>query len=60
MGDIVITEFITMDGIIGTPQWTVPYQHDEIEAYKKDELFASDGHCWAGSPMRCSRPRGRT
>lgn len=43
MGDIVITEFITMDGIIGTQQWTVPYQHDEIEAYKKEELFASDG-----------------
>lgn len=42
MGDIVITEFITLDGVIGTPQWTVPYQHDEIEAYKQEELFASD------------------
>jgi hypothetical protein len=42
VGDIVITEFITLDGIIDTPAWTVPYQHDEIEAHKKDELFASD------------------
>jgi len=42
VGDIVITEFITLDGVIEAPAWTVPYQHDEIEAYKKDELFASD------------------
>ena len=42
MGDIVITEFITLDGVIEAPAWTVPYQHDAIEAYKRDELFASD------------------
>ena len=39
---LVVSELITVDGVIDTPAWTVPYQHDDIEAYKRDELFAAD------------------
>jgi hypothetical protein len=42
VGDIIITEFITHDGVIESPAWTVPYQHDDVEADKRDELLASD------------------
>lgn len=39
---LVVTEFITIDGVIDTPAWTVPFQHDDIETYKREELFAAD------------------
>ena len=59
-GKIVVTEFISLDGVIDTPSWTVPYQHDDsIEAYKKDELFASDACCSAERRTRCSPLCGR-
>jgi dihydrofolate reductase len=42
MGRIVISEFISLDGVVEDPGWTAPYQHDDIEAYKRSELFAAD------------------
>ena len=42
MGKIVVTEFITLNGVVESPQkWSFPYWGDDIAAYKKDELFAS-------------------
>ena len=44
MRDIVVTEFITLDGVIQAPkEWTGPYFSDEVVAYKAEELKASDG-----------------
>jgi dihydrofolate reductase len=51
MGKIVVTEFVSLDGVMedpggaeGTPNggWTIPYWNDEIAAFKKEELFAAE------------------
>ncbi len=40
---IVISEFITLDGVIEAPeQWSFPYGTDELYQYKFEELVATD------------------
>ena len=39
---LVVSEYLSLDGVMEDPMWTVPYWSDEIAAYKRDELFASD------------------
>jgi dihydrofolate reductase len=34
--------YVTVDGVMEEPAWTVPYWNDEIARFKCDELFASD------------------
>ena len=42
---IVVTEFITLDGVIGEPQeWSFPYWTDETAKFKLDELLATSAH----------------
>ena len=51
MGNIVVSEFVSVDGVMedpggaeGTPHggWTIPYWNEEIAAFKKEELFAAE------------------
>lgn len=51
MRKIVVTEFISLDGIFEDPGgaeefehggWTRPYWNDDLSIYKKEELFAAD------------------
>lgn len=43
MRKIIVTEFLTLDGVMEEPQnWSFPYFIPEMEKYKQDELFASD------------------
>jgi dihydrofolate reductase len=51
MADIVITEFISLDGVVEDPGgaegfvhggWTFPYWNDEIAAFKLDETLRVD------------------
>jgi len=43
MGKIVVTEFITIDGVVGEPhEWSFPYWGEDIGAYKYGELLACD------------------
>jgi dihydrofolate reductase len=51
MADIVITEFISLDGVVEDPGgaegfvhggWTFPYWNDEIAAFKLDETLRAD------------------
>jgi dihydrofolate reductase len=43
MRKIVVTEFMSLDGVVEAPHnWSFPYWTDEIGKFKKDELFASD------------------
>ena len=42
MRKIVVTEFVSLDGVMENPAWTFIYGNDEIEKYKLDELLASD------------------
>jgi dihydrofolate reductase len=40
---VIVTEFISLDGVIGEPQnWSFPYWGDDIAAFKNAELFGDD------------------
>jgi dihydrofolate reductase len=43
MRKVIVTEFMTLDGVIAEPHtWSFPFWNDDIRKFKKDELFASD------------------
>lgn len=43
MRRIIATEFVTLDGVIETPdQWSMPFWNDQATKYKHEELFATD------------------
>jgi dihydrofolate reductase len=44
MGKVVVTMFVSLDGVMEEPAWTMPYWNDEIAKFKLDELFATDAH----------------
>jgi dihydrofolate reductase len=43
MSKLVVTEYLTLDGVFEEPgQWSFDYFNDEAMQYKRDELFSSD------------------
>lgn len=42
MRKLVVTEFMSLDGVIENPGWTFPYWNDEIAAFKGEETSAAD------------------
>lgn len=42
MRNIVVTEFVSLDGVMENPGWTFKYWNDEIAQFKGDESNASD------------------
>lgn len=42
MRKVVVSEFISLDGVMEDPTWSMPYWNDDIAKFKKDELFSSD------------------
>jgi dihydrofolate reductase len=42
MRSLVVTEFVSLDGIMENPAWTMPFWSDEIAAFKGEETAASD------------------
>lgn len=42
MRKIVLSEYLSLDGVLENPAWTMPYWSDEIGTFKYEELFASD------------------
>jgi len=45
MGTLVVTSFITLDGVVEAPErWSFPYWNDRIERFKNEELQASAAH----------------
>ena len=43
MSRIVVTEFVSLDGVIGEPRWTFQFDRGpEGDKFKYDELFSSD------------------
>jgi dihydrofolate reductase len=43
MRQLVVSEFVSLDGVMGEPQdWSFPYANDEFMAFKREELWASD------------------
>ncbi len=42
MGKVVVTQFMSLDGVVGDPQlWSFPYGTDELWKFKLDELLAT-------------------
>lgn len=42
MRKLVVSQFMSLDGVIENPMWTFPYWNDEIAKFKQAELFGSD------------------
>ena len=42
MRNLVVTEFVSLDGVMENPGWTFPYWNDEIAQFKGEETAASD------------------
>lgn len=43
MGTLIVTEFLTLDGVMEAPhEWSFPYWNDEIAKFKLEEVFATD------------------
>lgn len=43
MRRVVVTEFVTLDGVMEAPEkWTFPFGNEEAAKFKRDELFESD------------------
>jgi dihydrofolate reductase len=42
MRKIVVSEFVSLDGVMEEPEWTFPFWNDEIANFKFDELFSGD------------------
>jgi dihydrofolate reductase len=42
MRRVIVSEFVSLDGVMEEPAWTMPYWNNEIAKFKFDELFATD------------------
>lgn len=42
MRKIIVSEFVSLDGVMEDPAWTFKYWNDEIAEFKHSELFAID------------------
>jgi len=42
MRKLIVSEFVSLDGVIEQPSWTFEFGSPEQERYKYEELFASD------------------
>jgi dihydrofolate reductase len=42
MRKVVVTEFLSLDGVIEEPAWTAPYWNDDIAKFKGKEQDTSD------------------
>jgi dihydrofolate reductase len=42
MRKLIVTEFVSLDGVMDEPAWTVPYWNDEIAQFKAEEALAGD------------------
>jgi dihydrofolate reductase len=39
---VIVSEFVSLDGVIEDPRWTFRFMSEERENFKFDELTASD------------------
>ena len=43
MRSLIAVEYVSLDGVMVNPAWTAPYFNEEVGAFQRDQLFASDG-----------------
>jgi dihydrofolate reductase len=42
MRKIIVSTYVSLDGVIENPMWTFPYWGDDIAAFQTNDLFTSD------------------
>jgi dihydrofolate reductase len=42
MRDVVVSNYVTLDGVFEEPAWSAPYWSDEAQLFARDQLWASD------------------
>ncbi len=42
MRKLIVSTYVTLDGVIENPMWTFPYWGDDIAQFQTDDLFSSD------------------
>jgi dihydrofolate reductase len=42
MGTIVAVEYVSLDGVMENPAWSMPYFNEELQQFQYDNLFAAD------------------
>src|SRR3712207_6036924 len=42
MRNVIVTEFLSLDGVMENPAWTFPYWNDEIAQFKAEETTSND------------------
>jgi dihydrofolate reductase len=42
MRKVIVSEFVSLDGVVEDPKWTFQFGSDEQEEFKLDELAAAD------------------
>lgn len=42
MATLVMSEFLSLDGVMEEPSWSAPYWNDEIAAFKAAEMAGAD------------------
>ena len=42
MRQLIAAVYMSLDGVVEEPSWTMPYWSNECRRFKRDELFASD------------------
>ncbi len=60
MRNLVVTEFVSLDGVMEEPAWTFRYWNDEIAKFKGDETNASDALLLGRVTYKGSRRPGRS
>jgi dihydrofolate reductase len=42
MRDVVVSNYVTLDGVFEEPAWSAPYWSDEAQLFARDQLWTSD------------------
>jgi dihydrofolate reductase len=55
MRDVVVSTYVTLDGVFEEPGWSAPYWSDQAQLFARDQLWASDAlllgrKTWEASP----------
>jgi hypothetical protein len=59
MGKIVVTEFVSLDGVIEEPRWTFDFDRAaEGDTFKYEELFEAEALLLGGVTYEGSPPPG--
>ncbi len=58
MRKLVVSEFISLDGVVEDPRWTFGFTGEDRERFKFEELAASDALLLGREPTRASRRLG--